>query len=135
MTFLRQLLAFALLFAGAGAALGANPAAAHYSFMDVYRFAVIGEAADYPLGFGAAAPLPAQFAPAQFPQSPDYQVRVASVEAQPAVPLFSVVAPQLNSAGFVYSGSALPAPSRWLLILSGLALAAWVARRRLGYSL
>ena len=33
-----------------------------------------------------------------------------------------------------FSVSAVPQPERWVLILSGLALAAWVARRRLGYS-
>ena len=33
-----------------------------------------------------------------------------------------------------FSVAAVPEPQRWLLLLSGLALAAWVARRRLGYS-
>lgn len=134
MTFLRQLLAFALLACSAGAAFGTGAVSAHYSFMDVYRLAVSGGAADDPLGFGPA-PLPLQFPSAQAPaQFPDYQVRVASIGAQPALPAFSV-APEFTSAGFAYSTSAVSAPSRWLLILSGLALAAWVARRRLGYSL
>ena len=137
MTFLRQLLAFALLACSAGAAFGMGGVSAHYSFMDVYRLAVSGGAVDFPLGFGpAAAPLASPFASAQAPaQFSDYQVRVASVGAPPALAAFSVAAPEFTSAGFSYSSSAVPAPSRWLLILSGLALAAWVARRRLGYSL
>ena len=135
MTFLRQLLAFALLAACSSAALAANPAAAHYSFMDVYRFAVSAELAPGTQPAAQQQPLAAQL-PAQFPaQFPEYQVRVASMGAQPAAPVFSVAAPGFAQAGFAFSSSAVPAPSRWLLILSGLALAAWVARRRLGYSL
>jgi len=140
MTYLRQLLAFALLAGCCGAALAASPAAAHYSFMDVYRLAVSAELAPglqlpsaqaSQFAGPAFAPAAAQFS-AQFS---DYQVRVASLGAQPAAPVFSVAAPGFAQAGFSFSSSAVPAPSRWLLILSGLALAAWVARRRLGYSL
>lgn len=132
MTFLRHLLAFALLAGWAGAAPAAGAIAAHHSFMDVYRFAVSAELA------------PGQQLPAAPPsQFPEYQVRVASMGAHaPAAPVFSVAAPVVSvaapgfaPAGFAFSSTAVPAPSRWLLILSGLALAAWVARRRLGYSL
>lgn len=132
MTFLRQLLAFALLAGYCGAAPAASPAAAHYSFMDVYRFAVSAELAP---GLQLPAAQPPQFSAPAVAQFPDYQVRVASMGAQPAAPVFSVAAPGFAQAGFAFSSSAVPAPSRWLLILSGLALAAWVARRRLGYSL
>jgi hypothetical protein len=34
-----------------------------------------------------------------------------------------------------FSVAGVPQPQWWLLLLSGLALATWVARRRLGYSL
>jgi hypothetical protein len=34
----------------------------------------------------------------------------------------------------MFSIGAVPEPKSWLLVLSGLALAGWVARRRLGYS-
>ena len=33
-----------------------------------------------------------------------------------------------------FSINSVPEPERWLLLLSGIALAAWVARRRLGYA-
>lgn len=57
---------------------------------------------------------------AGFPLIPanDTPIRVA-VTQTPAPAQFSI---------------AVPEPQRWLLLLSGLALAAWVARRRLGYS-
>jgi hypothetical protein len=96
-----------------------------YSFADVYRLTVAGAAmTDNPL----VRP-PASTALA------DYQVRVASSEpAQPGRTLLSIAAPASLSAGYVFSIGAMPEPERWLLILSGLAAAAWVARRRLGYS-
>ena len=58
---------------------------------------------------------------AEFPLIPanDAPIRVAVTQA-PAPAQFSI--------------GAVPEPQRWLLLLSGLALAAWVARRRLGYS-
>jgi hypothetical protein len=56
-----------------------------------------------------------------FPVAPsnDTPIRVAVTPA-PAAAQFSIVA--------------VPEQELWLLLLSGLALAAWVARRRLGYS-
>jgi len=44
------------------------------------------------------------------------------------------VTPPQAAAESQFSIAAVPQPERWLLILSGLALAAWVARRRLGYA-
>jgi hypothetical protein len=43
-------------------------------------------------------------------------------------------APAQPQAAYTFSIGAVPRPERWLLIVSGLALAGWVARRRLGYS-
>src|SRR3954463_13306628 len=76
--------------------------AALYSFNDLYRLTVSG-ATD-------ALALPAAGEP--------QQVRVASVQAAPASELRFTVTP-------------VPGPGRWVLILAGLAAAAWVAHRRL----
>ncbi len=75
-----------------------------YSFADVYRFTVSGAAA------GGALVMP----------STDAAIRVAA--SQPAAQ------PELQ-----FSVVSIPEPERWLLLLSGLLLATWVARRRLGY--
>lgn len=56
------------------------------------------------------APLPAQS---------EAPLRVALAVAPPPEPRFTV--------------RQLPAPERWLLLLAGLALAGWVAHRRLSY--
>ena len=74
-----------------------------YSFNDVYRLTV-GRA---PVG------LPLSQAGGETP------VRVAVVESVAAEPRFTV--------------HTFPAPTRWLLALAGLALAGWVAHRRLSY--
>ena len=145
MRFLRQALATiaALALAGgfAAAATAADYAAAipdapvldaplpaqpsMYSFADVFRLTVAGAAmTDNPL-----SRLPASATLA------DYPLRVASSEPQqPVRSLFSIASPAPVPAGYVFSIGAMPEPERWLLILSGLAAAAWVARRRLGYS-
>jgi len=75
-----------------------------YSFADVYRLTVSGAAmGGFPLTTAGDSP-----------------IRVAVTQAAPAPELqFSIVG--------------LQEPQRWLLLLSGLALATWVARRRLGY--
>lgn len=96
--------------AGHAMADGALPqrAAQHpalYSFVDVFRLTVSG-----PMG----AP-PAESA-AEMP------IRVAAPQAQAAAePRFSFSAPRQ--------------PDKWLLLLAGLALAGWVAHRRLVHSL
>ena len=96
-----------------------------YSFADVFRLTVAGA----PVTDNPLARLPTSAALA------DYQLRVASSEPQqPARPLFSIASPAPLPASYVFSIGAMPQPERWLLILSGLAAAAWVARRRLGYS-
>jgi hypothetical protein len=59
----------------------------------------------------------------QLPQasSAEGSIRVAAVQPAPAAELqFSIVR--------------MPEPRGWMLLLAGLALAGWVARRRLGYS-
>jgi hypothetical protein len=77
-----------------------------YSFADVYRLTVAGPTAGQPL-VGAA---------------PDAPVRVAAVSAsQSAEPRFLISPPR--------------APEKWLLLLAGVALAGWVAHRRLAHSL
>ena len=124
MKFLRQALAsIALAAVGAGACQAAvDPAL--YSFADVYRLTVSGAAPEFPSNYpvGSAASSAAE-----------YQLRAVAIDTQPSRPQFSV-APAPLPAGYVFSIGAMPEPERWLLILSGLAAAAWVARRRLGYS-
>ena len=44
------------------------------------------------------------------------------------------VSPQSAAPDNQFSINSVPEPERWLLLLSGIALAAWVARRRLGYA-
>jgi hypothetical protein len=92
-----------LLIAATFAAPAAEPLPALYSFADVYRLTV-GHA---PVG------LPQPQAGEEAP------IRVAVVESSVAEPRFTV--------------RQFPAPTRWLLALAGLALAAWVAHRRLSY--
>lgn len=105
------LVACLTLAAGAAAATDARfeeRSAAHpalYSFVDVFRLTVSGPT----LG------LPAESAP----QAP---IRVAApLTPGAAEPRFSI--------------SAVRQPDKWLLLLAGLALAGWVAHRRLVHSL
>ena len=82
------------------------PHPALYSFVDVFRLTMIGPMA------GPTIAEPAGEAP----------IRVAAPQAQPGVePRFSV--------------SSARRPDKWLLLLAGLALAGWVAHRRLVHSL
>ena len=82
----------------------ASVPAALYSFIDVYRLTV-GRA---PVGLPLAE------------ERAEAPIRVAAVETAPAVePRFTV--------------RQFPLPERWLLLLAGLALAGWVAHRRLSY--
>jgi hypothetical protein len=83
----------------------AVPHPALYSFVDVFRLTVSG-----PIGA-----LPAEAAT-------ETPIRVAAPQAQAAAePRFSI-------------GNARQ-PDKWLLLLAGLALAGWVAHRRLVHSL
>ena len=84
-------------------AVVAAPLQRFYSFSDVYRLTVSG-----PEGVldGAGDGL-----------LEDVPMRVVAAEAPPAAYVFSI--------------SGVKQPERWLLVLTGLALAAWVARRRL----
>ncbi len=86
----------------------ASPLPAHpalYSFADVYRLTVAGAVAGLP-------PLDA---------APEAPLRVAAAHGPAAEPRFSI--------------AAMPRPDKWLLLLAGLALAGWVAHRRLVHSL
>ena len=86
-------------------ALPAHPSM--YSFADLYRLTAGG--------------VPARGWPLLDAAVPDAPIRVAAAQPAPAPEAqFSVVR--------------MPEPRGWLLLLAGLALAAWVARRRLGYS-
>ena len=76
-----------------------------YSFVDVFRLTVGGPLAGAPVESAAEAP-----------------IRVAAPQAAAvAEPRFSI--------------SAVRQPDKWLLALAGLALAGWVAHRRLVHSL
>ena len=76
-----------------------------YSFIDVYRLTVAGPVAG----------------PALLDTAFEAPIRVAVATAASAEPRFSI--------------AALPQPDKWLLLLAGLALAGWVAHRRLAHSL
>ena len=109
-----------------------------YSFADVYRLTVAGASiSDNPLvalAGAAASDQPSPRAP-RSGAAAEYQLRVASSEPQPPVrQLFPVAAAAPVQASYMFSIGAMPQPERWLLVLSGLAAAAWVARRRLGNS-
>jgi MYXO-CTERM domain-containing protein len=79
----------------------AAPHPALYSFVDVFRLTLSG-------------PMPG---PISAEPSGEAPIRVAAPQAQPGVETrFSV--------------SSARGPDKWLLLLAGLALAAWVARRR-----
>ena len=76
-----------------------------YSFADLYRLTVAGVGADE----------------IRFPElAAEPQVRVAAAQPAASEPRFTISAP---------SG-----PRGWVLILAGLAAAAWVAHRRLTYA-
>ena len=108
----------AMLVPGPDAALLQAPLPAHaslYSFSDVFRLTAGSmPLAEYPLA-------PVQGIPVAFP-----------VSATPA-PSHPAPAAQ-GEPEYRFSIGTVPEPRRWLLILSGLALAGWVARRRLGHS-
>jgi hypothetical protein len=81
------------------------PHPALYSFVDVYRLTVGGAMAAFPALEHAA----------------DAAIRVAVAQSPGAEARFLV--------------AAVPQPDKWLLLLAGLALAGWVAHRRLVHSL
>jgi hypothetical protein len=81
------------------------PHPALYSFVDVYRLTVGGPMAAFPALETAA----------------DAPIRVAVAQSPAAEARFLV--------------AAVPQPDKWLLLLAGLALAGWVAHRRLVHSL
>jgi hypothetical protein len=109
---LLTLLSFGIALA-AGNAVAADSAfqqraAAHpalYSFVDVFRLTV-------------SAPVPGPSAE----QAGEAPIRVAAPQAQPS--------PEAR-----FSVSSVRQPDKWLLLLAGLALAGWVAHRRLVHSL
>ena len=83
---------------------GSHGHASLYSFSDLYRLTVNG-ATPEPIGI------------ASFNTEPQ-QVRVATVQA--------AAGPEVR-----FSITPVPGPGRWMLLLAGLAAAAWVAHRRL----
>jgi hypothetical protein len=93
---------FASGFANAAAAEAPHPSL--YSFSDLYRLTVSG-----------TTPAPSGLPPLN---AEPHQVRVASVQAPAASEVRFSVTP-------------VPGPGRWMLLLAGLAAAAWVAHRRL----
>ena len=153
MRFLPHSLALLALAAGLGGAAAAEapalsaPLPAHtalYSFADIYRLTVGNAASTAATGASLDFPVVAEPSASAGSSAPaDYQVRVAAAAAgdEPQAggkPLsIAAAAPQSSSlpTSYVFSIVALPDPGRWLLLLSGLALAGWVARRRLSNSL
>jgi len=87
-----------------------------YSFADLYRLTV---AAEWPFAAGAPA---ASFAP---PAGGEPQIRTVAGDAPAAVP----------SAHVFSIASVRPPQGGLVLVLTGLAAALWVARRRLGYAI
>ena len=77
-----------------------------YSFVDVFRLTVNGPVSGMP-GIDAAAEAP---------------IRVAAPQQPAAEPRFAV-------------STARRQPDKWLLLIAGLALAGWVAHRRLVHSI
>jgi hypothetical protein len=78
--------------------------AASYSFADVYRLTVSG-AALFEAGSGA-------------PAMPEHALRIVALPDRPASEI-------------AFSVSEAPQPAGWLLALTGLAFAGWVAAKRL----
>jgi hypothetical protein len=113
MKLIRQTVALIALGSASGLAAAADPAL--YSVADVYKLTVGGAAQP------AAAPA-------------DPALRPVSTEPQPARYTFSIASPVPLAGGYAFSIGAMPEPGRWLLLLSGLAAAGWVARRRLYWS-
>ena len=97
--------------------LSAATEPASLSFADLYRLTLSGP-------MGAESPVAAPP-----PQAEAYIFTVAASGPQAGRPQGAQEFSPALSVG------ALPEPQRWLLLLSGLAAAGWVARRRLGYSL
>jgi hypothetical protein len=114
---LRQAAVFIALAAASGLAASANPDPALSSFADLYRLTVSGAA------------LPA-VGTAETATPTDSALRPISTEPQ-ARYAFTVASPAPLAGGYAFSIGAMPEPGRWLFVLSGLAAAAWVARRRL----
>ena len=81
-----------------------------YSFVDVYRLTVAGPMAGLP-------PLET---------APEAPIRVAAPQARE---------PQAQGSEPRFSIGAATQPDKWLLLLAGLALAGWVAHRRLAHAL
>ncbi|HXI37050.1 MAG TPA: hypothetical protein VNH80_09070 [Burkholderiales bacterium] len=121
MKFIRPAALLLMLGSASGLAAAADPSLT--SFADLYRLTVSGAQAA-----PAAATLAA--APAELDGRAEAALRPVSTEAPPARTAFTVAAPP-QLAGYAFSIGAVPQPQRWLLLLSGLAAAAWVARRRL----
>jgi len=116
MKYIRPAALFLMLGSASGLAAAADPTLT--SFADLYRLTVSG-----------AQPAPA-VAPAEPEGRAETALRPVSTEAPPARTAFTVAAPP-QLAGYAFSIGHVPEPQRWLLLLSGLAAAAWVARRRL----
>jgi len=117
MKYIRPAALFLMLGSASGLAAAADPTLT--SFADLYRLTVSG-----------AQPAPVAAVPAEAESRAEPALRPISTEAPPARTAFTVAAPP-QLAGYAFSIGHVPEPQRWLLLLSGLAAAAWVARRRL----
>ena len=120
---IRQAVVLLSLGVASGLAAAAPAEPALYSFADLYRLTVHGAP---PV---AAAPAVPALAASAEPSAA--ALRPVSTEPQPARYAFTVATPTVLAGGYAFSIGALPEPGRWLLFLSGLAAAGWVARRRL----
>jgi len=123
MKFIRPAALLLMLGAVSGSAAAAD--SAFTSFADLYRLTVSGASPVQP----APAVPPAEPSASAGASTPE--LRPISTEAPPARYAFTVAAAPQLAAGYAFSIGSVPEPQRWLLLLSSLAAAAWVARRRL----
>jgi PEP-CTERM motif-containing protein len=95
---------------------------------------IANPAPDFLGGISAAAPLH----PELYSFMDVYRLTVAgaAMANYPVVegPIRVAVSQPQPAAEIQFSIRSVPEPERWLLLLSGLAAAGWVARRRLGYA-
>jgi hypothetical protein len=134
MKFLRRAFATIAAVAFAGGAAAADHAVAANDHVAAANDHVAVMVADSTVPYAPPAQ-PSLYSFAVYSFADIYRLTVVSSEPQPPVrQLFPAATVAPVQASYLFSIGAMPQPERWLLFLSGLAAAAWVARRRLGNS-